>query len=395
MIRIVGGVYFEHCLRPAWDQLFGSAGRAAALLAEAADVELHTYVDPRWRRDVEARASAFGFDLHPHDCPFSISFNYTHPLAIPLISPPLHRITQQPALDISGPVVLRFGMLECEARVSGERVVYDPQSATNPRPFHANGSAAEHLAIVANVNEATLLTGEQDTRSAAQALLHQHKAEVVIIKQGPYGALLVTTAGSTSITAYQSEFVFSIGSGDVFAAAFTLFWGEQKRPPPEAAELASRVTALYCGSRALPPQELDARQLLPLPLKKASLAAGRVYLAGPFFTLSQRWLVEEARSHLLAMGLDVFSPLHDVGAGGTEVAEADLEGLGKCDRVLALVDGGDVGTVFEVGYARSKGLFVVALAEAVSGEDLKMIEGSGCLVLNDFASAIYRTVWKA
>jgi hypothetical protein len=395
VIQIVGGVYFEHCLRPAWHQLFGSAGRAAAILADAADVELHTYVDPQWRRDVEARALAFGFALHAHECPFSISFHYAHPLAIPLISPPLHKIDQQPTLDVHGSVVLRFGMLECDAKISGDRVVYDPQSATNPRPFHANGSTAEHLAIVANVNEATLLTGERDTQAAAQALLRHHKAEVVIIKQGPHGAAVVTAAGSTNVPAYQSEFVFSIGSGDVFAAAFTLFWGEQKLLPPQAAELASRVTALYCGSRALPPQELDAAQLLALPLKKASLAPGQVYLAGPFFTLPQRWLVEEARNHLLAMGLDVFSPIHDVGAGGNEVAEADLEGLGKCDRVLALVDGGDVGTVFEVGYARSTGLFVVALAEAVAGEDLKMIQGSGCVVVNDFVSSIYRTVWKA
>lgn len=395
MIHIAGGCYFEHCLRPAWDAIFGSAVRAAALLAHATQVELHTYVEPRWRRDIDARASALGFVLHAHEAPFTIAFTYTHPLSTPIISPPLHKIAQQRSFEVSGSVVLRFGMLETSVKVAGDRVIYDPQSATGPVPFQANGSTAEHLVVVANMNEAGLLTGESNPRSAARVVRELHHAEVVIIKQGVHGALVVSEDGEAAVPAYSSERVFSIGSGDVFAAAFAYFWGELRRAPREAADIASRVTALYCRSKALPPHDLDAEALLALSLTPATLAPGRAYLAAPFFTLPQRWLVEEARNHLLGAGLDVFSPIHDVGAGGNEVAKADLEGLAGCDRVLALLDGEDVGTVFEIGYARARGLHVVAFAENVSEEDLKMIVGSGCHVVDDLGSAIYRTAWKA
>jgi nucleoside 2-deoxyribosyltransferase len=107
-----------------------------------------------------------------------------------------------------------------------------------------------------------------------------------------------------------------------------------------------------------------------------------------------RALLEEARTHLAAVDLEVFSPLHDVGAGPAEsVAPADLAGIANCDRMLALIDGADVGTVFEVGYAISRGIRVVALSETLSIESLKMINGSGCILTKDFASAIFRTAW--
>jgi nucleoside 2-deoxyribosyltransferase len=118
-------------------------------------------------------------------------------------------------------------------------------------------------------------------------------------------------------------------------------------------------------------------------------------LAGPFFCLAERWLVEEARSHLLGMKLSVFSPLHDVGPGPADVvAPADLAALDQCDRVFALLDGADPGTVFEVGYARAKGIPVVALTQTLSEEQLKMIVGSGCIHVDDFATAVYLTAWQ-
>jgi len=165
-------------------------------------------------------------------------------------------------------------------------------------------------------------------------------------------------------------------------------------PPAEAADLASRATALYCASMlAVVPSraELRKRDLVPVIPKRGG---GRVYLAGPFFTIAQRWLVEEARASLLNMGLEVFSPLHDVGSGPAEkVGPADLQGLKSCDRMLALVDGIDAGTMLEVGYARNLRMRVVALSEGLSKDQLKMIEGSGCEVVEDFATAVYRTAW--
>jgi nucleoside 2-deoxyribosyltransferase len=62
---------------------------------------------------------------------------------------------------------------------------------------------------------------------------------------------------------------------------------------------------------------------------------------------------------------------------------------------MALVDGLDPGTVFEIGFARSLGKPVVALAESTGEEPLKMISGSGCDVVSDFVTAMYRVAWNA
>ena len=55
----------------------------------------------------------------------------------------------------------------------------------------------------------------------------------------------------------------------------------------------------------------------------------------------------------------------------------------------------DPGTVFEIGYARAKGKPVVVYCETPSGETHKMLEGTDCLIVADYVSAVYRTVWTA
>jgi nucleoside 2-deoxyribosyltransferase len=121
-----------------------------------------------------------------------------------------------------------------------------------------------------------------------------------------------------------------------------------------------------------------------------------VYLAGPFFTLAQLWLVEQARADLTAMGLRVFSPYHDVGHGSAEdVVMLDLAGIDTADLVFAIGDGMDSGTVYEIGYARAKGKPVVMYAENESDENKKMMRGSGCVLHDDYVSAIYETLWTA
>ena len=96
------------------------------------------------------------------------------------------------------------------------------------------------------------------------------------------------------------------------------------------------------------------------------------------------------------MAVAVFSPLHDVGSGplGHLVAPQDLAGLDGSGAVLAILNGADVGTVFEVGYAMARRMPVVALAQNMRAEDLKMVEGSGGLVVEDLVSAIYHVVWQ-
>jgi len=335
----------------------------------------------------------YGFTFDCVDADQTISFDYVHTLSIPQVNPPPVRIRSHPPIVVQADVVLRFGMMEGTAVVTAERCVYDPQSAFAPEKFAANGSSTAHLAIVGNRGEIAAMGGDPDQTAAARNLLRAG-AEVVIIKSGPLGAVVVQASGVNEVPAYQTNRVWKLGSGDVFAALFAARWGVHGDPVTEAARLASKAVAEYAESMSLPvPTEQELRTA---NRPEAKALAGRVYIAGPFFTLAQRWLVDEARRCLREMGLDVLSPLHDIGLGpGSVVAPADLAGLQGCEVVFALVDGIDSGTIFEIGYARARGMPVYALAQNTSDQDLKMIEGSGCKVFDDFVTAIHHCAWRA
>jgi nucleoside 2-deoxyribosyltransferase len=110
--------------------------------------------------------------------------------------------------------------------------------------------------------------------------------------------------------------------------------------------------------------------------------------------MEQRWLINEAKTALESVGVNVFSPYHDVGIGeASQVAPADLAGLDACQAVLALVDGLDAGTLFEIGYARAKGKPVVALSQTVKDADLTMLRGTDCTIVDDLATAVYHAAW--
>ncbi|MCU1273498.1 MAG: Nucleoside 2-deoxyribosyltransferase family protein [Bryobacterales bacterium] len=392
-ITVVGGVYHERCIWPDWDHVYGSGGRAASALSEHVDeVVLHTYARPETAKLFAPYADLYDFKLEITGADQTISFEYNHSLSTPVIRPALGRVRRNAAIEVKADVVLRFGMLEGSAVVNADRCVYDPQSAFEPEPFSHNGSRAAHLAMVANRGEILAMTGLRDPADAARCLLDDG-VEVVVVKMGAAGALVVTASAEVVIPAYQTDRVWKIGSGDVFAAVFAARWGAHHDEASVAADLASRAVAAYVESMSLPSPGAD--ELRNAPRAAAVVQPGRVYLASPFFTLGQRWLVDEARQLLSEFGLEVFSPVHDVGAGPAEiVAPADLEAFATCDRVFAILDGIDSGTLFEVGYGRAHKIPVYALAQAVPLEDLKMVSGSGCRVFEDFVTAVHHTVWK-
>lgn len=398
MLTIVGGIYREICLRPQWDEVYGSAGRAASAVARlGGKVELRGYLDADLAPAMQARAFEEGFVLESTQLPRSAAFSYAHGLAVPQI----YRPEKQPDLRVEAEKVLRFGMLEGTAVVDAEYAVYDPQNVAGPESFASNGSKANRLALVLNVYEAVQLLGERgfEPVEITKRLAAQQGAEVVVLKMGPKGALVYHQGVTQLVPAYATTRVWKIGSGDQFAANFAYAWMEEGRPPVEAAERASRATAFYAQHRGYPTvAELDAFSPAPLVVPK-SYEEGHVpvvYLAGPFFTLGQLWVVEQARNCLRDMGLKVFSPYHDVGHGPAElVVGQDVEGIHQSDVVLAIGDGLDSGTIFEVGYARARGIPVVFYAENESQEDCKMMEGTDCFLCDDFVSAIYRTVWVA
>jgi nucleoside 2-deoxyribosyltransferase len=335
--------------------------------------------------------AAFSVTTDLHEIEDDIAFHYLHPLGrSELIGASDCR---QPSIRVAGDVVLRFGFVEGDAVVKAHRAIYDPQNANEVLNFADNGSMADELAIVLNEFELKSNVGKGG-EDGAQELMARCKADVVVVKDGPNGASVVDRNGVKWVPAYAANIIFKIGSGDVFSAAFSHFWGEQRFDPLEAADLASRAVASYVETRNV---QIERAGLEDRVAQPPIVGEKRVYLAGPFFTLAQRWLIEETRRCLEMLGCSTFSPVHNVGVYGSaiDIAEADLAGLEKCDAVLAVVDGEDAGTLFEIGYARKLGIPVVALAENLRPESLTMLEGSGCEVIADFTTAIYRAIWAA
>ncbi len=397
-INVVGGVYLEYCMRPHWGEIYGSAGRAASSLAAMGrEVRLTSFCDSRAAEVLHARAALEGFAVDPCAIDQIASFSYLHGLDTPQIRVPM-RATEP--LKVDAEHVVRFGMLEGDAVVTARRAVYDPQNVRDPKPFHENGSTAVELALVLNRYEAETfgLRTNESIEDLAKDLLAQQRAAVVVIKLGPGGALVTTKSSCEYIPAYETNSVWKIGSGDVFVAQFALHWLTEERSASDAAERASRATAYYCSTRGFVTPDTrhhESYSAIQVSQRYRNQAwRPTVYLAGPFFSLAQLWLVEQARADLIGLGVRVFSPYHDVGHGtADDVVEKDLDAIRQSDLVLALADGLDSGTLYEIGYARALGKPVIVYTENETEGDLKMMQGSQCILCNDYVSAIYRTLW--
>lgn len=401
-IHVVGGVYQEHCTHPKWNHTYGSAGRAAIAIGSMGDsVVLHSYMGSDAKDEISQMAAWLG-DVQIQATPISgsVGFSYLHDMAVPTISGVPKPLYQN--LNIRETKVVRFGMLEGDAVVDAEWAVYDPQNAGAVVSFGANGSQAKHLALVLNAWEARQLAEmpDQSPEACAPVIAQKEGAEVVVIKMGPRGALVWFEGAASMVPAFRTKNVWKIGSGDCFVAHFANEWMGKGKSAADSARAASLATAFYCEHQQLPTVE-DLRGFNPpeveISVAYASGEQREVYLAGPFFDLSQIWLIEQARDGLREVGLKVFSPYHDIGLGSADdVVEKDLQAIKKAHLVFAVVDGLDAGTVYEVGYGRALGKPVVVYSEREKGgESLKMMEGSGCVMCTNFATSIYSVLWEA
>lgn len=395
-INIIGGVYREQCYWPNRNQLFGSAWRSVRVmraLAPDARIRLATAGDNVTKSllKVYSRAEKLGYTIDPEK--ELICFSYKHPLAIPTVS---GGPSEEIHLRAEGECVIGFGMIEATTEIRGSYVVYDPQSPTAPRWFRDQGGEAEHLALVMNKSEASILSRETELQKIAHVIFEYEGCECLIVKCGSQGAMLYCGKEDEGmhIPAYKTKHVWPIGSGDVFTTVFSYYWFKGVSPV-EASMKASLAAASYCESDG------DFENL-PLALKTNELSKfipskkGKVYLAGPFFTLSEKLFVAECRDILMAMGMNVFSPYHDVGEGKAEdVVPKDIEAIDDCDCMFAILDGMDSGTLFEIGYAVKSGIKVVAYSENATEGELKMLVGTDCDVNKDFTTALYKTCWYA
>jgi hypothetical protein len=401
-VIVVGGTYEEHVVVPAHHVIAGSGLRAAAALS-AGPITLCTALDDSGRVAAESSLATLSIEPAAVERDEPVAFRYFTPVSSPSIDGP--SATYSPGIVADGDAVLVFGMVETGNRdIRARRTVVDPQRPRDLRVLDMDGIHTDELAVVLNAGETRALTSNDvDLDEAARQILSRTSAEVVVVKDSGRGCRVVQRGRETAerVGPFPTSSVWPLGSGDVFAAGFAHAWSNGA-DPVEAARVASGCAAFWCGTRR---SRLPLALLKGAPVNSVLPAAGPeltppskapvVYLAAPFFSLAERWLVETARGVLAGLGAAVFSPLHDVGVGGDEVAEPDLDGLRNADTVFALLDGWDPGTVYEVGWAHREDLPVVGFLNTPAHEGTKMLVGAGAELHDDLSSALYRAVWAA
>lgn len=399
---VAGGTYREICRFPSIDELYGSGLRGVCAIADITDNRnrFFTYSAENVAA-LEAYADTYEFELDVAPTGETIEFDYLHNHAEPILKPGAPERPEEPIGPVEDEAILRFGMVEGTAIVEGDRVVYDPQSP-DFESFHENGSEADKLAVVLNETEGRNLTGQTNPEEIVEHLCGGGREyDVAVVKRGPYGALVGEDDEIHTIPVYRTPSVRNIGSGDIFSSVFAAYWAERKESAVEAARSASLATAFYSYEGILPipesPEEaldIDLQEVWP----EIESDPPSVYLAGPFFTIGQFFLIEEFYNALRDLGIDVFSPFHDVGmatssTSSREIAKRDLKGLDDSDVMLALLDGEDPGTYFEIGHARDNELPVVAYQHNPDLSHHTMLEGTDCQIHGDVTSAIFNAIW--
>jgi pfkB family carbohydrate kinase/Nucleoside 2-deoxyribosyltransferase len=392
-LNVVGGTYLELCQESGSFEtprsLLGSGLRAAAALRNVADdLVLHSAVDAEFDAEAKTIAQTFELSVEWRERSEPVAFRYWTPLSAPTISGPSARA---PDVELKGGDALLFGMIESGTSADVDGLVLDPQQPRDLGPLDMTSLRAQRLAIVANAAETRAMTGESELEVAARRLRASTSAEVVVTKQAARGALVTSADAQELVGPWPTKRVWPIGSGDVFAAGFAWAWLERGAEPVEAARVGSHAASRWCATQSL---DLAFSDFQPGDGELAP-RDGRVYLAAPFFSLGQRWLVELARESLMNLGGDVFSPFHDVGISGDAVARLDLEGLERCSAVLALLDEADPGSMFEAGWAERAQLPTVVFSEHPDSEELKMVRGTGASVCSDLPSAVYQALWAS
>ena len=84
----------------------------------------------------------------------------------------------------------------------------------------------------------------------------------------------------------------------------------------------------------------------------------KVYIAAPFFNPQQLETVEKIKLLLDEIGISYFSPKDECmfEKGVTkpkDILEMNVDAIKKCDCMIAVTEGKDMGTLFECGYAHA------------------------------------------
>lgn len=394
-LMIIGGLYRE--ISPKIDLFLGSGGRATLFLAaQNVNVQFITSATNYACRSFQASRKSFFPDggqitIDNQEVISDISFEYNSYLFDPLFKNS-HEIQKK---QVNTDNCLYFGMLNAEITVNvSHKAVYDPQNTSNPKTFKETGSTAKELAIVLNEHEAKAMVGNLPIPELIRKVKEFNNADLVILKRGPYGATLLLDNQTFDIPVFLSKKFHKIGSGDIFSACFSYSWIVENLSPLDAALNASKAVSVYVENQKFEKLSVIlAQDFIELEAEKF---AKKIYLAAPFFSISELWLVEKIKAIFELYDIEVFSPYHDVGMSNnfSEIAQADLLGLEKSDGVFAIANNFDPGTIFEIGYAKALQKNVCMYLNYAAEKDLAMFEGTMCLISDDIDYLIYKAIWN-
>ena len=400
-MTIYGGFYHEKCIIPKWDQVYGSAGRAAAILSNfTSKITLNTFSSNIEYLEFFSNAYKINYVCNPSI--INIKFEYFHTFSKANIICNKNNFDRYPSVKIEDSVVICYGTIEANAPIiKAEYGIFDFQSSTFNELFNEE-NCIDNIAIILNYEEAKYISSECIINDIKEYFFNTVKnLKVLIIKDGPFGGYVCSPDKVNNIPIYKNKFIFKIGTGDIFTCLFGYFWANKKINNLELEKIidyASFGTAFYTENyksqyknNFLNFYESNTFERL---LPNRNNFKNKVYLAGPFFNASQRWQIEDTKQQLEKLNFNVFSPIHDVGIGKSkEIAQKDLKGLDESDSVFAILNGYDPGTVFEIGYAIAKNKKVIALYEQNDEINLTMFHGSDCMIFNDITTALYNLVW--
>lgn len=394
-LSIVGGTYIEYCFEPSYEELWGSGLRASCALSKKGfAIKFTSFVGEGDFESATGISETFEIESNFIKIEETIRWEYTHPLASPLA---YSKVLANPRIDLQlkEEIILYYGMIEANVKVTGEYVVYDPQ---NDVPFSTTKSVAKHLAIVLNKQQAEMHSGisECTLEQLGKNIIEKEKAEVVIIKDGPNGGVVITNKSSDYFPVFETKSVWPIGSGDIFSAVFAWKWAIEKINPVDAANLASQYTASFCESRVIPLENSGGRK--PIKLKKSSK---KIFLTGPFDNFPNKLVINEVRESLIRFGGSLLSNLIDIGRIPDLSKEMTLKAIfdnsilqiQNCDVVFAILYNNDEKTIFEIDYALTKKKLVIILTEKLDEPYKAKFSNENCFITSDFATAVYRSSW--
>lgn len=395
MITVIGGTYREIDYDEILIDISGSGFRGAKFLLENnCAVEFQTSGNQETLLFLKENQKVYQkLSFHCQEYIDIITFKYCFSLDQPAIFPNFLNISKTEDLNVQAESIIAYGMLESDFKISGKKIVYDPQTSIKPNKFSDIGDA-EELVYIVNMKEAQSLASSNNVTDIKSFFFNNEKATAFIIKNGPYGATLYYNNKEIKIPSYVTKNVNKIGSGDIFTASFGFYWMEKGLSFEDSALNASKSTAYYCDKKVfIDVSKLSAFEYVEFNAHEITMK--QVYLASPFFAISELILIDKIRSAFLEFGVKVFSPFHDIGLGDdSTIAKKDLEGIEKSDIIFCVFDNLDSGTLVESGYSLAKGKKLIGYHRTCDESKLLMLRPGDLKIFDNLTTAIYQTIWN-